>query len=158
MSSYARPIKYNGKEAAIVSVIDVTERRKQDARIKYMAEHDALTGLPNRRLFLELLAGQLSKKTQSHCFTSVILVDIDDFKSINDTLGHHVGDNLIIAVANRLEECMGDRGIVARLGGDEFAVLLPMLVELGPPKLLRANWSRLSPIPSRSAITKFWLA
>src|SRR5436309_10590980 len=54
VSSYARPIKYNGKEAAIVSVFDVTERRKQDAHIKFMAEHDALTGLPNRRLFLEL--------------------------------------------------------------------------------------------------------
>ena len=56
-------------------------------------------------------------------------MDIDDFKNINDTLGHHVGDNLITAVANRLEECMGDRGIVGRLGGDEFAVLLPMLVD-----------------------------
>ncbi len=131
VSSYARPISYGSREAGIVSVIDVTERRKQAARIQYLAEHDGLTGLPNRRLFLDLLAGQLSKKAQGHAFTSIVLIDIDDFKSVNDSLGHQVGDELIVAVANRLEECIGDRGIVARLGGDEFAILLPMLAELG---------------------------
>src|SRR5437588_685733 len=130
VSSYAKPIKYNGKEAAIVSVFDVTERRKQDARIKFMAEHDALTGLPNRRLFLEMLEDAHLQRKQNPSLWSVILVDIDDFKNINDTLGHYIGDNLIIAVANRLEECMGDRGIVGRLGGDEFAVLLPVLVDV----------------------------
>jgi diguanylate cyclase (GGDEF)-like protein/PAS domain S-box-containing protein len=129
VSSYARPIRYNGKEAAIVSVFDVTERRKQDARIKFMAEHDALTGLPNRRLFLELLEDAHLQRKQNPSLWSVILVDIDDFKNINDTLGHYVGDNLIIVVASKLEECMGERGIVGRLGGDEFAILLPMLVE-----------------------------
>ena len=127
VSSYARPIKYAGQDAAIISVVDVTERRKQDARIKYMAEHDAMTGLPNRRLFLELLEGTHLDRMKDRSPWAIILVDIDDFKNINDTLGHNVGDNLIIAVANRLEECMGDRGIVGRLGGDEFAVLLPNL-------------------------------
>ena len=130
VSSYAKPIKYNGTDAAIVAVIDVTERRKQDARIQYLAEHDALTGLPNRRLFLDLLSSSLSRKTQIAYCTSIILIDIDDFKGTNDTLGHQVGDDLIIAVGNRLEERVGDRGIVARLGGDEFAILLPMLTEL----------------------------
>lgn len=127
VSSFAKPIKYTGKEAAIVSVMDVTERRKHDARIQYMAQHDALTGLPNRRLFLELLESTHLQKTQNPGLWATILVDVDDFKNINDTLGHYVGDNLIVAVANRLEERMGDRGIVGRLGGDEFAVLLPML-------------------------------
>src|SRR5262249_39995646 len=121
VSSYARPIEYNGREAAIISVIDVTDRRKQDAQIKYMAEHDALTGLANRRLFLEMLESTHLQKQENPGLWSIILVDIDDFKNVNDTLGHHVGDNLIIAVAGRLEECMGDRGIVGRLGGDEFA-------------------------------------
>jgi diguanylate cyclase (GGDEF)-like protein/PAS domain S-box-containing protein len=129
VSSFARPIMYGGKEAAIISVFDVTERRKQDARIKFMAEHDVLTGLPNRRLFLELLEDAHRQRKQSPGLWATILVDIDDFKNINDTLGHYVGDNLIIAVANRLEECMGDRGIIGRLGGDEFAVLLPMLAD-----------------------------
>jgi diguanylate cyclase (GGDEF)-like protein/PAS domain S-box-containing protein len=131
VGSYAKPIKYNGTDAAIVAVIDVTERRKHDARIQYLAEHDALTGLPNRRLFLDLLSGSLSKKTQIAYCTSIILIDIDDFKGVNDTLGHQVGDELIVAVGNRLEERVGDRGIVARLGGDEFAILLPMLTEIG---------------------------
>ncbi len=131
VSSYARPIKYDNREAGIISVIDVTERRKQDARIQYLAEHDVLTGLPNRRLFLDLLAGSLSKKTQNPHYTSIIIIDIDDFKGVNDSLGHQVGDELIVVVANRLEELVGDRGVVARLGGDEFAILLPMLTELG---------------------------
>jgi diguanylate cyclase (GGDEF)-like protein/PAS domain S-box-containing protein len=131
VSSYAKPIRYNNCEAGIISVIDVTERRRQDARIQYLAEHDVLTGLPNRKLFLDLLAGQLSKKTQNHSYTSIVLIDIDDFKGVNDTLGHQVGDELIVAVANRLEERVGDRGIVARLGGDEFAILFPMQTELG---------------------------
>jgi diguanylate cyclase (GGDEF)-like protein len=94
-----------------------------------MAEHDALTGLPNRRLFLELLENTHGQKKEEPGCWSVVLVDIDDFKTINDTLGHNVGDNLIMAVANRLEECIGDRGMVARLGGDEFAVLLPALAD-----------------------------
>ena len=127
VSSYANPIRYDNRDAAIVSVIDVTERRKQDARIQYLAEHDALTGLPNRRLFLELLAGSFPKKVQNDYYTSIILIDIDDFKRFNDTLGHQVGDNLIVGVANRLEECIGDQGVVARLGGDEFAILLSRL-------------------------------
>ena len=127
VASYARPIKYNGTEAAIVSVIDITERRKQDARIQYLVEHDTLTDLPNRRLFFDLLKGSLARKSSNPHYTAVILVDVDDFKRVNDTLGHQVGDNLIVAVANRLEECIGDRGVVARLGGDEFVVLLPVL-------------------------------
>ena len=65
VTSYAKPIKYNNTDAAIIAVIDVTERRKQDARIQYLVEHDALTGLPNRRLFFELLEGSLARKTQN---------------------------------------------------------------------------------------------
>jgi diguanylate cyclase (GGDEF)-like protein/PAS domain S-box-containing protein len=139
VSSYAKPIRYDNREAGIISVIDVTERRKQDARIQYLAEHDVLTGLPNRRLFLDLLAGQLSKKTQNHSYTSIVLIDIDDFKGVNDSLGHQVGDELIVVMGDRLEELVGDRGIVARLGGDEFAVLLPMLTELGAAEAVAAE-------------------
>jgi diguanylate cyclase (GGDEF)-like protein/PAS domain S-box-containing protein len=128
VSSYAKPVKYNGTDSAIVAVIDVTERRRQDARIQYLADHDTLTGLPNRSHFLELIKGSLPEEMQDDHYWSIILIDIDDFKSVNDTLGHYVGDNLIVAVADRLEERVGERGIVSRLGGDEFAVLLPVLV------------------------------
>lgn len=129
VSSYAKPIKYNNRDAAIVSVIDVTERRKHEARIQYLAEHDALTGLPNRRHFLELLQDSLHTMPNNQYYTAIVLIDIDDFKNVNDTLGHQVGDDLIVAVASRLEWCIGERGIVARLGGDEFAILFPMLAE-----------------------------
>ncbi|MBZ0262444.1 MAG: EAL domain-containing protein [Hyphomicrobiales bacterium] len=129
VTTYSKPIKYQGRDAAIVAIIDITERRKHEARVQYLVEHDALTGLPNRSFFLELLEGSLSKRAQNHYYTSIILIDIDDFKGVNDTLGHQVGDNLIVAVANRLEECIGDRGVVARLGGDEFVILLPMLAD-----------------------------
>ena len=128
VKSYAKPIKFENRDAAIVALIDVTERRKHAERVQYLLEHDSLTGLPNRRLFLELLGGSLSKTGKNHYYTSLVLVDIDDFKSLNDTLGHEVGDNLIVATASRLEECIGDHGIIARLGGDEFVVLLPNLV------------------------------
>lgn len=129
VSSFAQPIRYQGTDAAIVAVVDVTERRRQDEQIQYMAEHDVLTGLPNRRLFLDLLGRSFAQDASDDEFKSVALVDIDKFKDINDTLGHYVGDNLIIALAQRLQECVGDRGTVARLGGDEFAVFLPTLTE-----------------------------
>ena len=129
VSSYARPIKYSGKEAAIVSVFDVTERRKQDARIKYHGGTRCVDRPSQPAAVPRTARGTHLAENTDPSLWSVILVDIDDFKNINDTLGHYIGDNLIIAVANRLEECMGDRGIVGRLGGDEFAVLLPMLVD-----------------------------
>jgi diguanylate cyclase (GGDEF)-like protein len=129
VSSYAKPIRYDNRDAAIVAVIDVTERRKYDASIQHLANHDPLTGLPNRRLFLELLEGSFGAKAPSQYYTAIVLLDIDDFKSVNDTLGHQVGDDLIVAVAKKLEEKVGEQGIVARLGGDEFAVLLPKLNE-----------------------------
>ena len=130
VTTYSKPIRYENRDAAIVAIIDVTERRKHDERVQYLLEHDSLTGLPNRRLFLELLNSFLTKMAQNHRYTSLILIDIDDFKVVNDTLGHQVGDSLIVAAARRLEECIGDYGIVARLGGDEFVVLLPNPVGL----------------------------
>jgi diguanylate cyclase (GGDEF)-like protein/PAS domain S-box-containing protein len=124
VTTYSKPVKYQDKDAAIVAIIDITERRKHEARVQYLVEHDALTGLPNRIFFLKLLEGSLSKSAENHYYTSIILLDIDDFKGVNDILGHQVGDSLIVAVANRLKECIGDRGVVARLGGDEFVILL----------------------------------
>lgn len=126
---YSRPIKYYGLDAALVSVIDVTERRKHDAVIQYQAEHDSLTELPNRRFFLEAVDSALSA-SQKLCSAVVILIDIDDFKSVNDTLGHQVGDLLIVSVAQMLKHYFGDYALVARLGGDEFAILLTHLAEI----------------------------
>jgi diguanylate cyclase (GGDEF)-like protein/PAS domain S-box-containing protein len=98
---------------------DVTETHELAERLSHEATHDVLTGLANRSLFSERLAQALTGPV------GLVLVDLDDFKIVNDTLGHAAGDELLVAVAARLEAAVGDDGTVARLGGDEFAVLLP---------------------------------
>ncbi|MEM9610977.1 MAG: extracellular solute-binding protein, partial [Actinomycetota bacterium] len=91
-------------------------------RLRFDAEHDSLTGLANRLLFAKRVAAAIDPK-QGHQ-SAVLFIDLDDFKTINDSLGHEAGDDLLAAVANRLEACVGDDDTVARFGGDEFAVLL----------------------------------
>jgi diguanylate cyclase (GGDEF)-like protein/PAS domain S-box-containing protein len=106
---------------------DVTERKLTAARIHHLAHHDALTGLPNRVLFQERLrSATLQAKRVGHR-VALMFLDLDKFKDINDTLGHHVGDLLLKAVAKRLQRCVRETDTVARLGGDEFAVVLTNL-------------------------------
>ncbi len=101
---------------------DVTERRKAEARIHHMARHDPLTDLPNRRLFRERVDHGL-KRIAREGSLAVLCVDLDRFKSVNDTLGHPVGDLLLKVVAARLRSCVGETDTVARFGGDEFAIV-----------------------------------
>jgi diguanylate cyclase (GGDEF)-like protein len=101
---------------------DVTEKRQAEARIAHMAHHDALTGLPNRVLFRERLGEALARARRGEEF-AVLCIDLDNFKAVNDTLGHPVGDALLCAVTERLQGLLRDADTVARLGGDEFAVL-----------------------------------
>jgi diguanylate cyclase (GGDEF)-like protein len=104
--------------------------REQERQLRYQASHDALTELSNRRQFAESLAAVLADKRAGHRADgsddgiAVMLIDLDDFKTINDTLGHPVGDGVITAVAHRLNGAVGEGEIVARLGGDEFGILL----------------------------------
>jgi diguanylate cyclase (GGDEF)-like protein len=101
---------------------DVTERRLAEDKVAHMARHDALTNLPNRRLFREQLEhtlGRLHRGEQA----AVLSIDLDRFKHVNDTLGHPVGDELLIAVARRLRECTREEDIIARFGGDEFVIV-----------------------------------
>jgi diguanylate cyclase (GGDEF)-like protein len=95
------------------------EKRTSEERLRHEVTHDGLTGLANRGLFRERLAAALARDE-----TTVLLVDLDDFKTVNDSLGHEVGDQLLIAVAEALRSAVGDRGLPVRLGGDEFAVLI----------------------------------
>jgi diguanylate cyclase (GGDEF)-like protein/PAS domain S-box-containing protein len=108
--------------AWISHCIDVSRHKYAEEELIWQANHDALTGLPNRELFLERLSGVLSRPT-GH--VAVLFVDLDDFKVVNDSLGHGVGDRLISAVAERLSRVLRPDDVIARLGGDEFTVLLP---------------------------------
>ncbi len=101
---------------------DITERRRAEAKIAYMAHYDALTDLPNRVLLFEHLRQTLAKTRQA-MHVAVLCLDLDRFKDVNDAHGHPVGDLLLKAVAGRLRQCVRDTDMVARLGGDEFAIM-----------------------------------
>ncbi|TXG93496.1 MAG: EAL domain-containing protein, partial [Rhodocyclaceae bacterium] len=111
----------------IASFTDISERKAAEARIDHLAHHDALTGLFNRYSLENRLAQSLLAARRENQQLAVIFIDLDRFKVINDTLGHHVGDLLLIEVANRLSACVRESDIVARLGGDEFVVTLTSL-------------------------------
>jgi diguanylate cyclase (GGDEF)-like protein/PAS domain S-box-containing protein len=102
---------------------DVTEKRLADEHITYLARYDTVTGLPNRVFFHEEIDRALASAREHGQPAALLCLDLDQFKSINDTLGHHVGDALLKRVGERIRACARDRDIVARLGGDEFAIL-----------------------------------
>ena len=106
------------------SFSDISERKASEARILHLAHHDALTQLPNRLSLLNRLAQVVSFAKRNDTRSAVMMIDLDRFKIINDTLGHHVGDQLLVEVASRLTESVRESDIVARLGGDEFVVVL----------------------------------
>jgi diguanylate cyclase (GGDEF)-like protein len=117
-------VEFSGADPvqALGIIKDVTEEKEAQIRLFKMANHDALTGLPNRRHFLEKLDAALLTRGATG---ALVMIDLDNFKDINDKDGHDVGDALLRAFARRLEETAGKTAFVARLGGDEFAVLLP---------------------------------
>jgi diguanylate cyclase (GGDEF)-like protein/PAS domain S-box-containing protein len=104
--------------------VDITDRKRTEARVQYLAEHDVLTGLPNRALCVERLRGALVAAELSGERVAVLFIDLDRFKIINDTLGHHIGDGLLRSVATRLSQAVRAGDTVSRLGGDEFVILL----------------------------------
>jgi len=103
---------------------DITDSKEKEQIIRQQANYDPLTLLPNRKLFLELLQQQIKLTDRNHQQLWLIYLDLDGFKEVNDTLGHHVGDSLLIKVAKRLKSALREADTVARLGGDEFVIIL----------------------------------
>lgn len=116
----------NGKVSHFIAILeDISAEKEAEARIEHMAHYDSLTQLPNRALFLDRLRQALSLARRTSHPAALLFLDLDRFKSVNDTLGHHAGDLLLLQVAERLEKCVRESDTVARLAGDEFTVILP---------------------------------
>jgi len=122
-------IPYESAPAVQTVLRDVTERRRLEARLVHDAFHDPLTGLPNRALFRDRVDHALARlvRTSNGTGVSVLFLDLDNFKSVNDTLGHAAGDRMLVAISDRLRNVTRSYDTVARLGGDEFAILLEEL-------------------------------
>ena len=121
---YDRDRKLQGVFAA---ARDITEHKQAQAQILSLALHDTLTQLPNRRLTNERLRQTMATSTRSHRYAALMFMDLDNFKSLNDTQGHHVGDLLLVEASRRISNCVREEDLVARFGGDEFVVILAEL-------------------------------
>jgi diguanylate cyclase (GGDEF)-like protein/PAS domain S-box-containing protein len=104
---------------------NITERKEAEARIQYLALHDTLTGLPNRLVLIDRLGQAIALADRNQHHIAVLMLDLDRFKSVNDSYGHHVGDCVLELVAKRLRGCLRESDVVGRLGGDEFVICLP---------------------------------
>ncbi|WP_109118758.1 EAL domain-containing protein [Azospirillum sp. TSO22-1] len=123
-------VQIDGRSCWLVQFKDITERKAHLAMVEFLAHHDSLTGMPNRKRLHEVarqrIADAQEGAQEGQRAFALLLIDLDRFKEVNDTLGHHVGDELLRMVSARLVEVVADRdGFAARLGGDEFAVVLP---------------------------------
>ncbi len=124
MSLAVSEIEREGEPLFIGLTRDITERKKAEAEIEQLAFYDSLTGLPNRRLLLDRLNQALARNRRSHRHGAVLFIDLDNFKAVNDTLGHGMGDRVLVGVARRLQAALRSEDTIARWGGDEFVVVL----------------------------------
>jgi diguanylate cyclase (GGDEF)-like protein/PAS domain S-box-containing protein len=121
------PTRSGGPDRIAGIAVDITERKASEEQLVEMAYHDALTQLPNRTLFYDRLAQSLAHARRNAWTLAVLFVDVDHFKRVNDTAGHHAGDELLRHIAQRLATCVRSEDTAARLSGDEFAVVLSRL-------------------------------
>ncbi|MEC1524814.1 EAL domain-containing protein [Neobacillus niacini] len=141
---YGSKIVYHGRDAIIGTVIDITERKNTEKMIKHMAYHDQLTDLPNRYLLREKLNETITDSKQNNFNFALVFLDLDRFKAINDTMGHEVGDQVLMEIAERLKACVNDKDIISRYGGDEFSILLPDSEEQRASKVAQQIIAKLS--------------
>ncbi len=123
LAIYSRNLVYNERPAVLLALMDITERKRAEARLAFLAQHDGLTGLPNRNLLRQQMDEILVHMRRSAEKVAVLVLGLDNFKSVNDTLGHGIGDKLLRGVAKRLRSTLRDEDVLARLNSDEFAIV-----------------------------------
>lgn len=126
----ARRVLIDGKVYIYAAARDITEKKQAEEIIHRQANYDPLTSLPNRRLFHDRLDQEIKKAHRAGMKMALMFIDLDNFKEVNDTLGHDKGDQLLVEAAERLSQCVRESDTVARLGGDEFTVILSELEEI----------------------------
>lgn len=138
LQTHIMPLAFYDEKVALIVSVDITERKNAQAKMEFMAHHDALTGLPNRLQLVERLEHELRRAERHAYFGAVLFIDLDQFKTINDSLGHPVGDRVLEVVAKRLQQSVREEDLVARLSGDEFVVVLTVLDQNIETAALRA--------------------
>lgn len=128
---FASALFEQSQDEGVSFVLDLTELKHAEERIVHMADHDALTGLPNRALLQDRMQQAIAFAHRNRRRVAVLFIDLDYFKNINDSLGHHIGDQVLKMAATRLQQCLREGDSVARLGGDEFVLILPLLDDSG---------------------------
>ncbi|MCA1550605.1 EAL domain-containing protein [Bradyrhizobium sp. BRP19] len=123
LAIYSRELTYAERPAVLLALMDITERKRAEARLAFMAQHDGLTGLPNRNLLRQQMDEMLLHTRRGSEKVALLMLGLDNFKAVNDTLGHAVGDKLLRGVAKRLRSTLREEDALARLNSDEFAVL-----------------------------------
>jgi len=136
-----------GRLAGLVRLLsaDIAKRRVLEAQLSFQATHDALTHLANRRLFVQRVEDRLAGTTPGP--VAVLFLDLDDFKTVNDSLGHQAGDELLAVVGERIKACLREGDVAARLGGDEFAVLLGELSDAAEAETIAARMTQSLGVP-----------
>jgi diguanylate cyclase (GGDEF)-like protein/PAS domain S-box-containing protein len=123
LAIYSRQLVYGGRPAVLLALMDITERKRAEARLTFMAQHDGLTGLPNRNLLRQQMDDILLHTRRGAEKVAVLVLGLDNFKAVNDTLGHGIGDKLLRGVAKRLRSTLREEDALARLNSDEFAIV-----------------------------------
>ncbi len=127
---YTTKVLIDGRKCNLGFFTDITERRQNEEKLAHMATHDLLTNLPNRALFGDTLGLAIAHAHRNQQKLAVMMLDLDYFKNVNDTLGHSVGDKLLQGVGNRLRNMLRENDTIARIGGDEFLLLLPEINQI----------------------------
>lgn len=139
MDLHASRVEFRGKRSVLGIVRDISKQKEAEDLIWHQANFDALTGLPNRRMFRDRLEQEIRKLERTGLSLAVMFLDLDHFKEVNDTMGHDRGDDLLKAVAERLKACVRETDTVARLGGDEFVILLSEMDDLSNSERIAEN-------------------